>query len=51
MERLGTICYHAAKSQRERLTLTRIFEELRGLVHEAATAQCVGTRELGTATP
>ena len=39
-----------AKPARERLTLIRLFEELRGLGYEAATTRFVATRALGRGT-
>jgi hypothetical protein len=37
-----------AKSGRERLTLIRLFEELRGVATRAAMTRCVATPALGT---
>ncbi len=39
-----------AKPNRERLTLIRVFEELRGLGYEGATTRCVAMREAGNVT-
>ena len=47
LERL--LAANAARPSRERLTLMRIFEELRGLATRAATTRCGATRRHGGA--